>query len=313
MHIQQGMYGYWNAAWGAPVTQAGGSPVSWVGAGDNAATTGSSQDAPGACGGGDSQQAGGGNLIMQALAQALESLGLSLSAPASTATTGSSATAPASGSTSSASTTSASNTSASTTSASTTSAAASSTASAAPTNSGGDYSSQAGSIAGDIRHLMHALFADVRAENLLAPSSGTASGTTSSGGPAGSFASGLAALISQIQSGSAPANLQRAFDRLVTNLEEISGALPDPISQGAAGASAPVSSGTSAATSSTTASTSTGTAGASTATSSTASNYQALLVQFLTNLQTDLGLGYGAAASTPAQSATTGLTVNTLA
>ena len=164
---------------------------------------------------------------------------------------------------------------------------------------------------------MHALFADVRAENLLAPSSGT----TGSGGPAGSFASGLAALISQIQSGSAPANLQRAFDRLVTNLEEISGAVPDPISQGAAGASAPAtdsttsasSTGTSAATSSTSTSASTGTAAASTATSSAASNYQALLVQFLTNLQTNLGLGYGGAASTPAQSATTGLTVNTLA
>ncbi len=268
MHIQQGMYGYWNAAWGAPVTQAGASSVAWAGAGGDAGGSSSTESAQG---GGDyysTPQAGGGNLLMQALAQALESLGLTLSSD----TSGSQAPA------ASAANSTSSSTAASTGSAG--SAAAATSAAAPPASSGSGCSPQVRSIAGDIRHLMHALFEDVWAENLLAPSSGAtgSSATTASSTPSGSFTSGLAALVSQIQSGSAPANLQQAFDSLVANLQQPSGAVPDPISQGASEASAP-----------------------------------ALLLQFLTNLQTNLGLGYGGSASVPAQSATTGLTVNTLA
>jgi hypothetical protein len=127
---------------------------------------------------------------------------------------------------------------------------------------------------------MHALFEDVRAENLLAPSSGSVSASST---PGSSFASGLAALVSQVQSGSAPANLQRAFDALVANLSQA----------GTQSASAAVS--------------------ASTAAPASTLNTQALLVQFLTNLQTDLGLGYGGSTGAPAQSATSGVMVNTAA
>jgi hypothetical protein len=120
----------------------------------------------------------------------------------------------------------------------------------------------------------------VRAENLLAPSSGSVSASST---PGSSFASGLAALVSQVQSGSAPANLQRAFDALVANLSQA----------GTQSASAAVS--------------------ASTAAPASTLNTQALLVQFLTNLQTDLGLGYGGSTGAPAQSATSGVMVNTAA
>jgi hypothetical protein len=51
----------------------------------------------------------------------------------------------------------------------------------------------------------------------------------------------------------------------------------------------------------------------STAAPASTLNTQALLVQFLTNLQTDLGLGYGGSTGAPAQSATSGVMVNTAA
>lgn len=226
MHIHQDMYGYWNAVWGAPATQADG-PVGarWASADGGANGAPVTQNAPE-----DAAHAGGGNPILQALAQALEFLGLSLSASAP-----------------------------------------------APNH---EISSEERTIAGDVRHLMHALFEDVRAENLLATSSGSASASST---PGSSFTSGVAALISQVQSGSAPANLQRAFDALVANLSQV----------GTQSASAAASDSTAAA--------------ASTL------NTQALLVQFLTNLQTDLGLGYGGSTGTPAQSATSGVMVNTAA
>jgi len=145
---------------------------------------------------------------------------------------------------------------------------------------------------------MHALFEDVRAQNLLSPGAGAASGSST---PGASFASGLAALIGQVQSGSAPANLQRAFDALVTNLSQL-GTQP---AAGASGAATP------AVASTTTQAPAITQAPASNA--GTATSTQALLVQFLTNLQTDLGLGYGGSAGTPARSATSAVMVNTVA
>jgi hypothetical protein len=256
MQIHHDMYGYWNAVWGAPATQADGpAGARWASADGGANGAPVTQNAPE-----DAVHTGGGNPILQALAQALESLGLSLSAPAPNSTSADAA------SSSNASTTA---TTSATPAATTT--AVSSPPAPAPSH---EISSEERTIAGDVRHLMHALFEDVRAENLLAPSSGSASASST---PGSSFASSLAALISQVQSGSAPANLQRAFDSLVANLSQV------------------------------------GTQSASAATPASTLNTQALLVQFLTNLQTDLGLGYGGSTGTPAQSATSGVMVNAAA
>lgn len=260
MQIHHDMYGYWNAVWGAPATQADGpAGARWASADGGANGAPVTQNPPE-----DAAHTGGGNPILQALAQALESLGLSLSAP----TTNSTSATPAA-------TTSAASVAPA---ASVTTAVSSAPAPApAPAPIHG-ISSEERTIAGDVRHLMHALFEDVRAENLLAPSPGSASASST---PGSSFASGLAALISQVQSGSAPANLQRAFDALVANLSQVG-------TQSAA-------------------------ASASTAAPASTLNTQALLVQFLTNLQTDLGLGYGGSTGAPAQSATSGVMVNTAA
>ncbi len=262
MHIHYDMYGNWNAVWGAPAAQADGpAGARWPGAAGGANGAPVTQNAPE-----DFAHTGGGNPILQALAQALESLGPSLSAPATNST--SADTAPSSNASTTATT-------------SATPAAATTAVSSAPVPAPAhEVSSEERTIAGDVRHLMHALFEDVRAENLLAPSSGSASASST---PGSAFASGLAALSSQVQSGSAPANLQRAFDALVANLSQV----------GTQSASAAVS--------------------ASTAAPASTLNTQALLVQFLTNLQTDLGLGYGGSTGTPAQSATSGVMVNTAA
>ena len=287
MHIHQLMYGYRNAVWGAPATQADGAR------GALRASNGSGADgAPVTQRGTEGAAPSGGSPILQALAQALESLGLSLTGSAS-------ASSPVASSTASASAAAASGAAAAGTAATASSAPAASTPVPAPDHDRDhDVSSEGRSIAGDVRHLMHALFEDVRAENLLSPGAGAASGSST---PGASFASGLAALIGQVQSGSAPANLQRAFDALVTNLSQL-GTQP---AAGASGAATP------AVASTTTQAPAITQAPASNA--GTATSTQALLVQFLTNLQTDLGLGYGGSAGTPARSATSAVMVNTVA
>jgi hypothetical protein len=272
MQIHHDMYGYWNAVWGAPATQADGpAGARWASADGGANGAPVTQNAPE-----DAAHTGGGNPILQALAQALESLGLSLSAPPNS-TSADSASSPNASTTATTSATPAATTTA------VSSAPAPALAPAPAPNH--EISSEERTIAGDVRHLMHALFEDVRAENLLAPSAGSASASSTSGS---SFASGLAALISQVQSGSAPANLQRAFDSLVANLSQVGTQSAPAVasdSPPAASAVAPAST----------------------------LNTQALLVQFLTNLQTDLGLGYGGSTGTPAQSATSGVMVNAAA
>jgi hypothetical protein len=287
MHIHHDMYGYWNAVWGAPATQADGAlGARWASADGGASGAPVTQNAPE-----DAAHTGGGNPILRALAQALESLGLSLSAPATNST--SADTAPDLNAATTATTTAAP---------AATTTAASVAPAPAPSH---EISSEERTIAGDVRHLMHALFQDVRAENLLAPSSGSASGSST---PGSSFASGLAALVSQVQSGSAPANLQRAFDALVANLSPV-GTQSAPVAASDSAPAAPVIAPAPAGNS---ALVSNATTTASAAPASTL-NTQALLVQFLTNLQTDLGLGYGGSTGTPAQSATSGVMVNTAA
>jgi hypothetical protein len=264
------------------------------------------------------QSTAGENPIMQALAQALESLGLSLSrtipptGTATSATTGAtSSTASAAAPTASATTTPSASATQSTPAASSTPAAQStpagtasnSTPVAAPAATDGDDDGASGfvSIARDVRHLLHALFQDIRAENVLAPAAAPAApaatdpaasattvpastGTTTAAAPTSPFASGLAALISQVSSGSVPANLQNTFDKLVA-------------------ASSPSTAASNSNPASTSGSSSTAASGAP------AIGSQSLLLKFLTTLQQDLG--YGTAASTG--STTNGLVVNTVA
>jgi hypothetical protein len=217
-------------------------------------------NAPGSATGGHD----GGSSILQALAQALESLGLALQTPATSAAAPVSTTAPVAttpapitpANAAPASTPAAKTTAVSTTP-NTPASSAASTTPATVVGTGGDPSgtpATGGNIRQDILQLFHALFEAVRAENILSPS-GTAG---SSSGRAASFASGLAALISQVSGGSVPAQLQTAFSQLVSDLKSIGGT------------------------------------SASAATASTGSTASSLL-SFLNNLQQDLGYG-GAAA-----------------
>ena len=323
MHIQRDMFGYSSIAalFGLPVGQsaqaapAAGCPEQGDGESCHGSMSGSAT-----------------NPIMQALAQALESLGLTLSgADASGASTSGSQSTSATGTTASGTSATGSGTSA------TASNAPAASGTTSPTTSGATTPAPATtsparvdddeaphrvtyhSIARDIRHLMHALFQDIRAEALLAPapSAGAAapdtasvaastSGTTTTAAPSGTspFAAGLAALISQVSGGTVPANLQRAFDKLVADLQRLGGTTP-------AASTAAVTSGSAAAASGT--STSGSTSASGTGSTSTASAGAAappsLLLKFLTTLQADLG--YGPAASTAGT--TNGLLVNQVA
>jgi hypothetical protein len=284
MHIHRDMFGYASAAFGLPSTQTGG----WLqlaAGGDPDGDADGSTGEPGAAG------ASGANPIMQALAQALQSLGLALTSTAATASPPGSTATPVS------------QANASTTAA---------TAASPPAAAGGTVDPHAvRSIARDIRHVMRALFTDIQAENMLAPAS--AGAAASSPTPQSSFGSGLAALISQIQGGSVPANLQNAFDKLVSDLGKTDGAAgastsaapPPPTATAAPAPTPPSAVAPSAA--------STASPGSTTASAAGGVSYQGLLLQFLTNLQSDLGLGYGVSSSATAQGATSGLIVNTLA
>jgi hypothetical protein len=159
----------------------------------------------------------------------------------------------------------------------------------APVAAGGSTDSSASTAAGgnvmdDLRHFMHALFQAVRAENTLSPSPST--GRTGDG--KSDFAAGLSALITLVSSGSAPATLQDAFNKLVTDLQ--SGAPAAPTAQPAPAAlQAPTVQPAPATPAAPAASSSVGATGTGSAPAPL--SLQALL----TLLQQDLG--YGAAAS----------------
>lgn len=122
---------------------------------------------------------GGGGHMPQALAQALQSLGLTL--PQGTGS------------------------------------AASSDPGAATTDSDGDSDasiSTTGGVKQDMQQFMHALFQAVRGET-AADASSAGSGSTD---PKTGFAAGLSALISQVSAGSGPSELQSAFTKLASDL-----------------------------------------------------------------------------------------------
>ena len=138
--------------------------------------------------------------------------------------------------------------------------------SASSTSTTGDSSTSAtGDASGvkqDLQSFMHALFEAVKSESSGATATTASSTGSSSADPQSSFANGLSALISQVGSGSAPADLQSAFSKLASDLQ-------------ASG----------------------GTTSASSATSGTSSDSSsaATLQAFLTHLQQDLGYGSGSA------------------
>jgi len=176
---------------------------------------------PGGEGGGRVHKSrGGGGQMHNAMMQALQSLGLSMAQQ----TTGATSANPTLGS----------------------------------TDSDGDSDGSASttsSVKNDMRQLMHALFQAVKGE--------TASGTSGTGSnpanPKANFAAGLSALISQVSSGTAPADLQSAFAKVATDLQPTNAT-------------------------STSSSTSTGA-------NATAANPQATLQALLTQLQQNLGYG----------------------
>lgn len=120
-----------------------------------------------------------------AVAQALQSLGLTLPASGTAPTT---ATSPAS------------------------------TDSTDPTGAGGSSD-----VKNDLRQFMHQLFEAVKGEGAASSSSGS-SGAASSADPQSGFAAGLSALITQVSGGTAPDALQSAFAKLSTDLSSGAGA-----------------------------------------------------------------------------------------
>jgi hypothetical protein len=122
-----------------------------------------------------------------------------------------------------------------------------------------------GDVRGDLHALMHQLFEAVKEQQDAA--GGTANGAADPSHAGSSFSSGLASLISQVSSGTAPAGLQAAFTKLENDVH-------------ATGAS---------------------TAGASTAGSTAGDATAPTLQAFLAKLQD--GLGYGRSAFTTAPGA----------
>ncbi len=78
-----------------------------------------------------------------------------------------------------------------------------------------DTPSNSGEVKKDMRHFMHALFQAVKSEG-TAPAAGATDG---SNGSPNSFAAGLSNLITQVSNGSAPAELQDAFNKLASDLQ----------------------------------------------------------------------------------------------
>ena len=179
----------------------------------------------------------GGGGMRSAMMDALQSLGLTLPAPGSAA------------------------------------AAHGSAAATSGSDSDGDDDGSGGSgsttsVRQDMGQFMHTLFKAVKSDAASASSS-NASGADAAGG-ASPFSTGLAALISQVSGGSAPAALQSAFDKLASDL------------QSSAGTGSGTSSGTSG----------------SSPDANAASATQISLQAFLTKLQANLGYDSTAAAAT---------------
>jgi hypothetical protein len=128
---------------------------------------------------------GGGSQMMQAVMQALQSLGLSPSSLDTSAST-----------TNDVSTTTASGGSAATSS-----------------------SSSSDAIREDMHQFMHALFEAMKSEGSSGSSDSTSTTATGSGDPQNQMASDLSSLISDVSNGNAPSGLQAAFSKLASDLE----------------------------------------------------------------------------------------------
>ena len=143
----------------------------------------------------------------------------------------------------------------------TTSGTTSSNPGAGSTDGDGDGDSDAStsapsSVKQDMQQFMHALFQAVKGES-AAVSTAASSGSID---PKTGFAAGLSALISQVSGGSAPSDLQSAFSKLASDLQQVS-----PTAGTATTGSTPASGGP--------------------------ASTQATLQALLTRLQQDLGYG----------------------
>lgn len=146
---------------------------------------------------------GEGGMMRQAVMQAFQSLGLNFPAPQTPATTGasSSTTTPATGTTS-------------------TTTSGSGSAATATTDS------QTSSLRDDMRQLMHTLFEAMKSAGNTTATSSTTSGSSTvqaAGGAGARFSSDLSALINQVSSGNVPSDLQTAFSKVVSDLQQASG------------------------------------------------------------------------------------------
>lgn len=94
------------------------------------------------------------------------------------------------------------------------------------TDSDGDSDGSGGasgtsSVRQDLHQFMHALFQAIRSES-AGPSGANSAGTASpSGDPRAAIGNGMAALVSQVSNGSAPADLQSAFDKLLSDAQGV--------------------------------------------------------------------------------------------
>jgi hypothetical protein len=161
---------------------------------------GTAADPDGSSTGGPHRMHGGGQLL-QAMMQALQSLGLT--PPAGTSATSASGTA------------------------------STSTSIGSSSDSTGSTSATS-TVQQDLQQFMHALFEAVKSES----SSGSPA-SSSSGDPQSSFATGLSSLISQVSNGGAPAGLQSAFSKLESDLQASGAATSstDPSSSSASASS----------------------------------------------------------------------------
>jgi hypothetical protein len=85
------------------------------------------------------------------------------------------------------------------------------------TAGGADAASGSGDVRKDVHNFMHALFEAVKSES--SGDAGAADGTNSTANGPSSFASGLSALVTQASNGTAPADLQSAFDVLQSDVQ----------------------------------------------------------------------------------------------
>jgi hypothetical protein len=94
---------------------------------------------------------------------------------------------------------------------------ASSSSAAGDDGDGHGDNAGASNIKADMRQFMHALFQAVKGEG--GATAGAAAGSTSAGDQKTDFASGLSALVAQVSNGSAPSDLQSAFNALAADLQ----------------------------------------------------------------------------------------------